>query len=238
MTSTDSTTNKLQRLFPADFGPFINAILGVLGDGWTLDDEQPTGLTAFLTHTDGRRIGIRHLWRGQAVQTWAIDVPRREFTDDNDATSYADSLEHLTPGIRYNTGVAFTTNPPAQATANTIRARLLPAFEGERPPLRAFPRKRTRPAAKKTTTGANTKTKTKTAGTTKATKPKPRPRENPPAEPTAPKTQTPSGRSTKAQPTARKTAAPAKPRRATTTATKTAKPRPERTQQTKPTNTN
>lgn len=229
MTSTDSATNKPQRLIPADFGPFINAILEVLGDGWTLDDEQPTGLTAFLTHTDGRRIGIRHLWRGEAVQTWAIDVPRREFTDDNDAASYADSLEHLTPGIRYNTGVAFTTNPPAKAAADTIRARLLPAFEGGRPPLRAFPRKRARPAAKKTTTGANTKTP-------KAAKPKPQPRGNPPAKTAAAKT--PSGRSTKAQPTTKKTAAPAKPRRATTTATKTAKPRPAKTQQTKPTNTN
>ncbi|MDX3749653.1 hypothetical protein [Streptomyces sp. AK08-02] len=234
MTSIDSTTNKRQRLFPADFAPFITAILEVLGDGWTLDDDQPTGLTAFLTHTDGRRIGIRHLWRGEAVQTWAIDVPRREFTDDNDAASYTDSLEHLTPGIRYNTGVAFTTNPPAKDTAATIRARLLPAFEGERPPLRAFPRKRARPAAKKTTTG--TSTKTKATRTTKAAKPKPEPRGNPPAKATAAKT--PSARSTKPQPTAKKTAAPAKPRRTTPTPTKTAKPRPAKAQQTKPTSTN
>ncbi|MFD3926566.1 hypothetical protein [Streptomyces sp. NPDC058614] len=232
MTSTDSTTNKPQRLFPAGFAPFITAILEVLGDGWTLDDEQPTGLIAFLTHTDGRRIGIRHLWRGEAVQTWAIGVPRREFTDDNDTKSYADSLEHLTPGIRYNTGVAFTTNPPAQATADTIRARLLPAFDGERPPLTAFPRKRARPAAKKPTTS----TKTKATRTAKAAKPKPQPRGNPPAKTTAAKT--PSARSTKAQPTAKRTAAPAKPRRTTTTAAKTAKPRPAKTQQTKPTSTN
>jgi len=230
VTATDSTTNKPQRLFPADFAPFITAIVEVLGDGWTLDDEQPTGLTAFLTHADGRRIGIRHLWRGEAVQTWAIDVPRREFTDDNDTTSYTDSLEHLTPGIRYNTGVSFTTNPPAKATADTIRAQLLPAFEGERPPLRAFPRKRAHPAAKKTTTGANTKTP-------KSAKPKPQPQGNRPAKKAAAKP--PSERSTKTQPTTKKTAAPAKPRRATTTATKTtAKPRPSKTQQTKPTNTN
>ncbi|WOX11490.1 hypothetical protein [Streptomyces sp. N50] len=233
MTATDSTTKKPQRLFPADFGPFITAILEVLGDGWTLDDEQPTGLTAFLTHTDGRRIGIRHLWRGEAVQTWAIDVPRREFTDDNDTTSYADSLEHLTPGIRYNTGVAFTANPPAQATADTIRARLLPAFDGERPPLRAFPRKRARTAAKKTTTAASTKRKT-----TKTARPKHQTHENPPAEPTVTKPPAPSRRSTKAQPTTKKTAAPAKPRRTTTTATKTAKPRPEQAQQTETTSTN
>ncbi|MFE6481485.1 hypothetical protein ACFVGN_00865 [Streptomyces sp. NPDC057757] len=234
MTSNDSTTKKPQRLFPADFAPFISAILEVLGDGWTLDDEQPTGLTAFLTHADGRRIGIRHLWRGEAVQTWAIDVPRRESTDDNDTKSYADGLEHLTPGIRYNTGVAFTANPPAQSTADTIRARLLPAFDGERPPLRAFPRKRARPAAKKPTTGASTQTKA--ARTTKAAKPKSQPRGNSPAKTTPAKTS--SARSTKAQPAAKKTAAAAKPRRTTPTPTKTAKPRPAKTRQTKPTSTN
>ncbi|MGI5401977.1 hypothetical protein ACQEVG_21535 [Streptomyces sp. CA-135486] len=221
MTSTNSTTKKQKRIFPADFGAFITAVLEILGDGWALDDDHPTGLTAFLTHTDGRRIGITHLWRGEAIQTWAIDVPLRQFDEQQDKDSYADSLKHLTPGVRYNAGVTFTTSPPATATADTIRARLLPAYDGERPALRALPRKRRRTAASKKTAAATTEAKN-------ATKTEPQTRGRSTAKPAAAKTSTPSRRSTKA-------AAPAKPRRTTTTATKTAKPRTSKAQ---PTETN
>ncbi|MFD0315607.1 hypothetical protein [Streptomyces flavalbus] len=117
-----------------------------LGDGWTVDTESKPhpGLSAFLAHPDGRRIGIKHIWRGAAVQTWALDVPPREFNNDGDAETYANSLKHLTPGIRYNVGVCFTNNPPAATTARNIRTRLLPTFDGKRQPLRAFPKKPSR----------------------------------------------------------------------------------------------
>jgi hypothetical protein len=137
---------KKQRVFPADFEEFVAATAARLGDSWTVDsDSKPhPGLSAYLAHPDGRRIGIKHIWRGAAVQTWALDVPPREFEDSGDAETYADSLKHMTPGIRYNVGVCFTNNPPAPTTARNIRTRLLPAFDGERPRLRAFPKKRPR----------------------------------------------------------------------------------------------
>ncbi|GAA2656568.1 hypothetical protein [Streptomyces vastus] len=143
---TDAEAPKKQRVFPADFEEFVTATAAELGDGWTVDtDSEPhSGVSAFLTHPDGRRVGIKHLWRGAAVQTWAVDVPPREFESSGDAESYADSLKHLTNGIRYNVGVCFTNNPPAATTARNIRTRLLPAFDGKRLPLRAFP-KRKRP---------------------------------------------------------------------------------------------
>ncbi|MER6010129.1 hypothetical protein [Streptomyces bluensis] len=145
-TPKDTEAPKKQRVFPADFAEFAAATAAGLGDGWTIDtDSEPhASLSAFLTHPDGRRIGIRHLWRGEAVQTWALDVPARELEDSGDAESYADSLKHVTPSVRYNLGVCFTNNPPAATTARNIRTRLLPAFDGKRPPLRAFPKKRSR----------------------------------------------------------------------------------------------
>lgn len=143
-THKDSDAPKKQRVFAADFADFVAATAAGLGDGWAVDtDSKPhPGPSAFLAHPDGRRIGIKHIWRGEAVQTWALDVPPREFEDSRDAELYADSLKHLTPGIRYNVGVCFTNNPPAATTARNIRNRLLPAFDGKRPPLRAFPKKR------------------------------------------------------------------------------------------------
>ncbi|MFF3056394.1 hypothetical protein [Streptomyces sp. NPDC057909] len=224
MTSTGSTIKNPQIVLPADFEPFLAAITEALSDGWSVDDEQSTGLTAFLAHADGRRIGIRHVWRGRAVQTWAIDVPPHEFDEERDKESYAESLGHLTPGIRYNAAVMFTTSPPAMTTADTIRARLLPAFDGVRPALRAFPRKRLR-------TGADANTAAAATATKKATKPKPRTRGGSPAKPAAVKTPAPSSHGKQAQPTAEKAAAPAKPGRTTATNTKSAKPRIAKAQQ-------
>ncbi|MER6077039.1 hypothetical protein [Streptomyces sp. NPDC001833] len=149
-TTADDDAAKKQRVFPADFDEFVITTVTGLGDGWTVDtDNKPhPGLSAYLIHPDGRRIGIKHLWRGEAVQTWALDVPPREFEEgDSDSETYSDSLKHLTPGIRYNVGVCFTNNPPAATTARKIRTRLLPAFDGKRPPLRAFPKKPSRRTA-------------------------------------------------------------------------------------------
>ncbi|MFD9969084.1 hypothetical protein ACFWYA_13020 [Streptomyces sp. NPDC059011] len=164
-THEDSDAPKKQRVFPADFAEFVTATATGLGHGWTVDtDSKPhPGLSAFLAHPDGRRIGIKHIWRGEAVQTWALDVPPREFVDQGDTESYADSLKHLTPGIRYNVGVCFTNNPPAATTARSIRTRLLPAFDGKRPPLRAFLKKRLRrPSAEKNPASSNATTRSDT----------------------------------------------------------------------------
>ncbi|MFG2956330.1 hypothetical protein ACGF5O_21735 [Streptomyces sp. NPDC048291] len=161
-TATDDEATKKQRVSPADFDEFVTTTVAALGDGWTVnaDDKPHPDLSAYLIHLDGRRIGIKHIWRGAAVQTWALDVPPREFDNDGDAETYADSLKHLTPGVRYNVGVCFTNNPPAATTARNIRTRLLPAFDGERPPLRAFPKKRPRraPGTGKHKEAANTTT--------------------------------------------------------------------------------
>ncbi|MFF2566666.1 hypothetical protein [Streptomyces sp. NPDC058084] len=149
-TPKDTEPPKRRRLPPTDFPEFAAATAAGLGDGWAVDtDSKPgTGPSAYLAHPDGRRIGVMYLWRGEAVQTWALDVPRREFEEgDRDAESYAESLTFLTPGIRYNVGVCFTDKPPAETTAQDIRTRLLPAFGGKRPALRAFPKKRDRAAA-------------------------------------------------------------------------------------------
>ncbi|WP_425245352.1 hypothetical protein [Streptomyces sp. NEAU-NA10] len=223
-TTTDDAAEK-QRVFPADFEEFVTTTAAGLGNGWTVDtDSKPhPGLSAYLIHPDGRRIGIRHIWRGAAVQTWALDVPPREFDNDADAETYADSLKHLTPGIRYNVGVCFTNNPPAATTARNIRTRLLPAFDGKRPRLRAFPKKPSRrtAAAEKPSAAADA---TKSSEPTQATDP------SKPAKATAKSTapaRSPRRTAKKAQPTAKKTEPkkqPAAPRskRTTATATKTA----------------
>ncbi|MGW7237082.1 hypothetical protein [Streptomyces sp. NPDC054804] len=178
-TATDDEAAKKQRVFPADFDEFVITTVASLGDGWTVDaDDKPhPDLSAYLIHPDGRRIGIKHIWRGAAVQTWALDVPIREFDNDGDAETYAESLKHLTPGIRYNVGVCFTNNPPAATTARNIRTRLLPSFGGKRPTLRAFPKKSSRriaaapepPAATEMTTNSAPSQTTDQPGPDKAT---------------------------------------------------------------------
>jgi outer membrane biosynthesis protein TonB len=141
---TETEHRSDQRLSALAFDTYTAETAQALGDSWTVVHDQAPHpeLSAYLEHTDGRRIGIRHLWRGLAVQTWALKVPPREFTNEADAESHELSVAHLTPGVRYNVAVCFTDVPPVEATVEQIRARLLPAFEGQRPVLRAFPKKR------------------------------------------------------------------------------------------------
>lgn len=104
-------------------------IAKALGDGWSEeDDETNVGVDKAirLHHTDGRAIGVRHLWRGQAVQTFAIGGP-----------SSAPASNGLPPGTRYSTGVRFTTDAPFDEIITAIRTVLLPAFIGHRSPLSA-----------------------------------------------------------------------------------------------------
>ncbi|WP_328769466.1 hypothetical protein [Streptomyces sp. NBC_00286] len=207
-TPQDPDTRKTERVIPADFAEYVTAIATGLGDGWTVatDGDSRPDLTAYLAHPDGRRIGIKRLWRGEAVQTWALAVPPREFDNEGDAASYTDSLKHLTNGIRYNVGVCFTNNPPAATTARNIRTRLLPAFDGKRPPLRAFPKKRPRPTSAKKAATPTTSTKAADASKPPA---KGQKRKTAPARKTEPK----------------KSATAARPRRGTKPAAGTAKPR-------------
>ncbi|MEU5093690.1 hypothetical protein [Streptomyces sp. NPDC020996] len=189
------------------------------------DSKPHPGLSAYLTHPNGRRVGIKHIWRGEAVQTWALDVPPREFDNDGDAETYADSLKHLTPGIRYNVGVCFTNNPPAATTARNIRTRLLPAFDGRRPLLRAFPKKPSRRTAVAEKPPAAANATTSSEPTQAADQPQP---EKATAKTAAP-ARSPRRTVKKAQPTAKKTEPkkqPAAPRskRLTAKTTKTASP--------------
>ncbi|EST27347.1 hypothetical protein [Streptomyces roseochromogenus] len=111
-------------------------IADALGDGWSEDDDEThvdVDRAIRLHHTDGRAIGIRHLWRGQAVQTFAIGAPSPE-SGDKTASSTGNRLP---PGTRYSTGVRFTTDSPLDEILNSIRTVLLPAFDGYRPPLNA-----------------------------------------------------------------------------------------------------
>ena len=104
-------------------------IAKALGDGWSEeDDETNVGVDKAirLHHTDGRAIGVRHLWRGQAVQTFAIGGPSSDSASNG-----------LPPGTRYSTGVRFTTDAPLDEIITAIRTVLLPAFTGHRPPLSA-----------------------------------------------------------------------------------------------------
>ncbi|MGC9539945.1 hypothetical protein [Streptomyces sp. UG1] len=199
---TDARKKK-QRVFPADFDEFVTATAAELGDGWTVDvgNKPHPKLSAYLTHPDGRRIGIKHLWRGETVQIWALVVPPREFDNDSDAEAYANSLKQLTPGIRYNVGVCFTNNPPAATAAKNIRTRLLPAFDGKRPPLRAFSKKRSRRTSVTEKTPANANVTTLSSTKRSADRPEP---EETTAKPAAP-AKTPGRTTKKAQPTEEET---------------------------------
>ncbi|GHE09223.1 hypothetical protein [Streptomyces alanosinicus] len=110
-------------------------IAEALGDGWREDPEDtPAGFadkSIRLIHPDGRSIGVRHLWQGKAVQTFAIGgpAPKRSAGPERE--------NRLPKGIRYSKGVCFTTHSPLQEILTVIRTSLLPAFDGHRPRLRA-----------------------------------------------------------------------------------------------------
>ncbi|ANP53685.1 hypothetical protein J2Z21_008035 [Streptomyces griseochromogenes] len=111
-------------------------IADALGDGWSEDDDEAhvdVDRAIRLHHTDGRAIGIRHLWRGQAVQTFAIGAPSPE----SGGKTASPTSNRLPPETRYSTGVRFTTDSPLDEILNSIRTVLLPAFDGNRPPLNA-----------------------------------------------------------------------------------------------------
>lgn len=109
-----------------------------LGDGWSEDtDDAPAGFadrSIRLAHPDGRAIGIRHLWQGRAVQTFAIGGPAPE--QSASTVGSAGESTRLPKGVRYSTGVHFTASP-LEEILTAIRTVLLPGFEGPRPHLHA-----------------------------------------------------------------------------------------------------
>ncbi|WP_411121734.1 hypothetical protein [Streptomyces sp. x-19] len=111
-----------------------------LGDGWSEDpDDNPAGFVdkaIRLVHPDGRAIGIRHLWQGEAAQTFAVGGPAPKPSADTDSAP-AENPNRLAKGVRYSTGVFFTTAEPLEEILAAIRTVLLPAFDGHRPRLRA-----------------------------------------------------------------------------------------------------
>ncbi|MGG2460508.1 hypothetical protein ACO0M4_11910 [Streptomyces sp. RGM 3693] len=112
-------------------------IAEALGDGWSEDpDDNPAGFVdkvIRLIHPDGRAIGIRHLWQGEAVSTFAIGGPAPKKSAGTDQASE----NRLPKGVRYSTGVHFTSASPLEEILTAIRTVLLPAFDGYRPRLRA-----------------------------------------------------------------------------------------------------
>ncbi|MER6548186.1 hypothetical protein [Streptomyces sp. NPDC001250] len=79
-------------------------------------------------------MGIRHLWQGRAVQTFAVGGPAPEQAADADGA--AGENTRLPKGVRYSTGVRFTTASPLEEILTAIRNVLLPAFDGTRLRLR------------------------------------------------------------------------------------------------------
>lgn len=141
MTSTiapdDAAAASAAALSEIDFYLLAQPIAEALGDGWSDGtDDKPTGFadrTIRLVHCDGRTIGLRHLWQGRAVQTFAVGGPAPTQPADRDQ----DSEDRLAKGVRYSTGVRITTASPLHEILTAIRTVLLPAFNGQRPRLRA-----------------------------------------------------------------------------------------------------
>ncbi|MGW0731688.1 hypothetical protein [Streptomyces sp. NPDC002851] len=108
-----------------------------LGDGWSEDtEESPAGFAdkaIRLIHPDGRTIGVRHMWQGQAVQTFAVGGPAPKKSADTGETG----TNRLPKGVRYSTGVHFATASPLEEILTAVRTVLLPAFDGQRPRVRS-----------------------------------------------------------------------------------------------------
>ncbi|MDN3025717.1 hypothetical protein [Streptomyces sp. S.PB5] len=137
--SADSEAPEPAVLSEADLYLMGKPIAEALADGWHEDHEDhPAGFadrSIRLVHPDGRSIGIRHLWQGRAVQTFAVGGPAPEQTAGSDGA--ASENTRLPKGVRYSTGVRFTTASPLEEILTAIRTVLLPAFDGTRLRLRA-----------------------------------------------------------------------------------------------------
>lgn len=141
MTTTELTPEAPEQvLSEIDLYLLARPLAEALGDGWSEDDDEANSSvdkSIRLQHTDGRAIGVRHLWRGRAVQTFAIGGPTPPPPAENGDQAAPDSNNRLPKGVRYSTGVRFTTASPLDEILTAIRTVLLPAFDGQRPRLHA-----------------------------------------------------------------------------------------------------
>ncbi|MEU1015394.1 hypothetical protein [Streptomyces sp. NPDC005898] len=113
-------------LSPADLHRLAEAIATELGPWEPVADR---GDCLHLAGPDQRAIGLRLLFSGRALQTFAIGGTPPDTTPE-------DGVLPLAQGVRYSTGVTFTCDEtPLEATLHAVRAVLLPAFEGHRPLL-------------------------------------------------------------------------------------------------------
>ncbi|MFF4507658.1 hypothetical protein [Streptomyces sp. NPDC001401] len=137
--SADSEAPEPAVLSEVDLYLLGKPISEALADGWSEDlEDHPAGFadrSIRLVHPDGRSIGIRHLWQGRAVQTFAVGGPAAEQAAGSDGA--AGENTRLPKGVRYSTGVRFTTDSPLEEILTAIRTVLLPAFDGTRLRLRA-----------------------------------------------------------------------------------------------------
>uniref|UniRef100_A0AAU2V739 Uncharacterized protein n=1 Tax=Streptomyces sp. NBC_00003 TaxID=2903608 RepID=A0AAU2V739_9ACTN len=174
----DEAPKKSELTLPG-FTAFVDTTAKLLGDSWSTDDTTTEAGLAQLAHTDGRVIGIRRIFKGKAVQTWAIGVLAPPLPEDADEETKEAHAQRFPEGTRYNAGVYFTPDPPAQTASKTIQASLLPAFEGIRPKLRAFPR-RTKPRPQQATATQNAQQPKKPRKKTAAQLASAAPQEQPP----------------------------------------------------------
>lgn len=119
-------TQEPPTLSPADLHRLADAMATELGPWEPVADQ---GDCLHLAGPDQRAIGLRLLFRGRALQTFAIGGTPPD-------TASEDGALPLAQGVRYSTGVTFTCNEtPLEAALHAVRTVLLPAFEGHRPLL-------------------------------------------------------------------------------------------------------
>ncbi|MEN8649164.1 hypothetical protein ABCR94_00555 [Streptomyces sp. 21So2-11] len=117
-----------------------------LGVWNVVDDFEPSqDSTIHLVAADRRAIGIRHLFNGQAVQAFAIGGTALA-SPAGTAKATASGPRRLAEGVRYSTGVTFTSDEaPLESILTAIRTVLLPAFDGHRSPMDSRTRRLTPP---------------------------------------------------------------------------------------------
>lgn len=108
-------------------------LAGQLGVWNVTDDFEPSqGSSVHLVAPDRRAIGLRLLFGGRAVQSFAIGSTAPKTPAGSNRADKA-GPQRLAEGVRYSTGVTFTDDePPLESLLTSVRTVLLPAFDGHR----------------------------------------------------------------------------------------------------------
>ncbi|MEV0446255.1 hypothetical protein AB0I84_47655 [Streptomyces spectabilis] len=172
------------RLSPAELHQLGQSLAAELSDWEAATVHTTQGEDLHIAGPAGRAIGLRLLFKGRVLQTFAIGGPQPA-TGTGEASAGG---EPLAEGARYNTSVLFTHDEtPLEAALDAMRTVLLPAFDGHRPPLTSRgcrtearptePAPDPAPAGPKPSTPApKTRTRKSPATTKAAPTPKPRAR--------------------------------------------------------------